>query len=132
MWDYVMKKIGARAPDVENADIHAAGRVLSADRTRATDRQAAATGRDSARKSGPRRARKRTLVCPVCSTPMVLDYIGKVEVDLCPDCGGIFLDRGELQEISGMDPSSYETARESGRYLIYTPHGMSNHVSNQD
>lgn len=39
----------------------------------------------------------KTLKCPVCRVPgFVVEYQG-VELDLCPDCGGVWFDRGELE-----------------------------------
>jgi Zn-finger nucleic acid-binding protein len=33
---------------------------------------------------------------------MEIDHHGETEVDLCPDCGGLWLDAGELEQIVGM------------------------------
>ena len=40
-------------------------------------------------------------VCPVCGVVMKKDYVadGSVLIDSCEKCGGIFLDRGELEKI---------------------------------
>ena len=38
-----------------------------------------------------------TLNCPKCSTPMDSKTIGKIVVDHCPGCSGIWFDEGELQ-----------------------------------
>lgn len=61
---------------------------------------------------------------------MQREFIGKVEIDRCPVCGGIFLDRGELETISHQNPSSYTPAQKSDHreYIVYTPHGLSDHV----
>jgi len=37
--------------------------------------------------------------CPVCKEPMVTLELNNVEIDYCFDCGGIWLDRGELEEL---------------------------------
>lgn len=42
--------------------------------------------------------------CPKCSAPMETRAIDDVEVDLCTSCGGMFLDDGEFQSFTGMDP----------------------------
>ena len=38
--------------------------------------------------------------CPICLTP-ALDarHSNGIEVDVCPDCGGVWLDRGELEKL---------------------------------
>lgn len=38
-------------------------------------------------------------LCPVCSEPLQSTPNGKVEIDCCPKCGGIWLDRGELEQL---------------------------------
>lgn len=37
--------------------------------------------------------------CPACSTRMRLYEKSGVEVDVCPSCKGVWLDRGELEKI---------------------------------
>lgn len=39
--------------------------------------------------------------CPVCKTPMAVLEFNDVEVDFCVDCGGIWLDAGELDLLFG-------------------------------
>jgi Zn-finger nucleic acid-binding protein len=41
----------------------------------------------------------RTVKCPMCQSPMDLRDKHGVEIDLCPRCRGIWLDRGELDRI---------------------------------
>ncbi|MCS7206094.1 MAG: zf-TFIIB domain-containing protein [Leptospiraceae bacterium] len=68
------------------------------------------------------RPQKRVLNCPVCKTPMRTRIFPntQIEVDECPNCKGIFLDKGELQEIMGYDLEIYQ---QNQTLLIYTPHG---------
>lgn len=56
--------------------------------------------------------------------------IGNVEVDQCPECMGIFLDRGELQALRGVEPSSYthDKKEREEHLLLYTPHGLTGHL----
>ena len=35
--------------------------------------------------------------CPVCSDPMVVLELDRIEVDYCLTCGGVWLDAGELE-----------------------------------
>lgn len=41
----------------------------------------------------------RTVSCPLCNADMVTRHRHGVELDLCPRCRGIWLDRGELDRI---------------------------------
>lgn len=35
--------------------------------------------------------------CPACRVPTYVVEYNQVELDLCPDCGGVWFDRGELE-----------------------------------
>ena len=37
--------------------------------------------------------------CPHCSVPLVMAERGGIEIDHCPTCRGVWLDRGELDKI---------------------------------
>ncbi|HPC83699.1 MAG TPA: zf-TFIIB domain-containing protein [Thermoanaerobaculaceae bacterium] len=37
--------------------------------------------------------------CPKCGTEMSMTSMHSIEVELCPGCGGIFLDAGELDKV---------------------------------
>lgn len=37
--------------------------------------------------------------CPVCKVPLVMSDRQRVEIDYCPQCRGVWLDRGELDKI---------------------------------
>jgi Zn-finger nucleic acid-binding protein len=37
--------------------------------------------------------------CPVCKIPLVMSDRQGVEIDYCPQCRGVWLDRGELDKI---------------------------------
>jgi uncharacterized protein len=37
--------------------------------------------------------------CPVCKIPLTMSERQGVEIDYCPQCRGIWLDRGELDKI---------------------------------
>lgn len=39
------------------------------------------------------------MLCPVCRTSLALSDRGGVEIDYCPSCRGVWLDRGELDKI---------------------------------
>lgn len=37
--------------------------------------------------------------CPACKTPLAMSDRQGVEIDYCPQCRGVWLDRGELDKI---------------------------------
>ena len=37
--------------------------------------------------------------CPSCSTPLTMSERQGIEIDYCPSCRGVWLDRGELDKI---------------------------------
>lgn len=40
------------------------------------------------------------MLCPVCkNTQLVMTERKSIEIDYCPDCRGVWLDRGELDKI---------------------------------
>lgn len=45
--------------------------------------------------------------CPVCTVPLVMSERQGVEIDYCPQCRGVWLDRGELDKI--IERSARET-----------------------
>lgn len=65
----------------------------------------------------------RILQCPVCHVPMERKIfpLSSIEIDECPSCKGIFLDKGELQELMGYD---IKTINDEDPIMIYTPHGF--------
>ena len=40
-----------------------------------------------------------SMLCPVCKTGLSMADRGGVEIDFCPSCRGVWLDRGELDKI---------------------------------
>jgi uncharacterized protein len=40
-----------------------------------------------------------SLLCPSCKTDLVMSERQGVEIDYCPKCRGVWLDRGELDKI---------------------------------
>lgn len=53
-----------------------------------------------------------TMLCPVCETGLSMSDRSGVEIDFCPTCRGVWLDRGELDKI--IERSMSPTAREMG------------------
>ncbi|GGB43399.1 hypothetical protein GCM10011380_36050 [Sphingomonas metalli] len=69
-------------------------------------------------------ARAQGLLCPVCRIDLTLADRQGVEIDYCPQCRGIWLDRGELDKIIERN-AAYEasvTAPQGGAgYAAPTP-----------
>jgi Zn-finger nucleic acid-binding protein len=47
--------------------------------------------------------------CPSCKVPLVMSDRQGIEIDYCPQCRGIWLDRGELDKI--IERSGIETQK---------------------
>jgi Zn-finger nucleic acid-binding protein len=48
--------------------------------------------------------------CPVCkTTDLLMTERRSIEVDYCPDCRGVWLDRGELDKLIAQDAASHDT-----------------------
>jgi len=45
------------------------------------------------------------MTCPKCQSPMRKHKRNGVTIDQCPKCHGIFLDRGELEQLIGAESS---------------------------
>jgi Zn-finger nucleic acid-binding protein len=43
------------------------------------------------------------LTCVKCTSVLDKATVGGIEVDLCPDCGGLWLDAGEIERLGGAD-----------------------------
>lgn len=59
--------------------------------------------------------------CPVCNIALTMADKSGVEIDYCPKCRGVWLDRGELDKIierasEAQTPAGREPYETSGRY----------------
>lgn len=56
--------------------------------------------------------------CPACNTELKMSERQGIEIDYCPQCRGVWLDRGELDKIiERAAPASFENHRdEDDRY----------------
>lgn len=59
--------------------------------------------------SNPTTSRTQGMLCPVCRVDLVLADRQGIEIDYCPQCRGIWLDRGELDKIIERN-AAYEAA----------------------
>ena len=58
-----------------------------------------------------------TRICPCCGSNMVKHFSGikiEVTIDSCYNCGGVFLDRGELEKIR----AEYNTEKERSKDVV--------------
>lgn len=135
MWNYLVKKIIPKRPGKEISAVHAPAPVVSAARERRVDREKGDETSVAEKRTPAGKIEvtpKRQLHCPVCATEMQIVNFDRVEIDQCPHCGGIFLDKGELKAITHFELSSYEPGIPEKKILIYTPHGMTDHVRPQE
>ncbi|QHB32708.1 hypothetical protein F0T03_11355 [Yersinia canariae] len=70
--------------------------------------------------------------CPVCKdTQLVMSERKSIEIDYCPNCRGVWLDRGELDKIieksaeSAPAATSYSEPRSNDRERERDSHGYS-------
>ena len=42
---------------------------------------------------------KQGMLCPICRVDLVMSERQGVEIDYCPQCRGVWLDRGELDKV---------------------------------
>lgn len=54
--------------------------------------------------------------CPICNVSLLLSDKQGIEIDYCPKCRGIWLDRGELEKIIERS-ASYDTAPSPARVI---------------
>ena len=64
--------------------------------------------------------------CPVCSVPLTMSERQGIEIDYCPQCRGVWLDRGELDKLiersSAVEAPPYVEAPRSGSGEPYRGH----------
>ena len=60
------------------------------------------------------------MLCPNCKTTLLISDKQGVEVDYCPNCRGIWLDRGELEKIMERSAQHYSrTENDESDYKKY-------------
>ncbi|MCC6410369.1 MAG: zf-TFIIB domain-containing protein [Saprospiraceae bacterium] len=61
--------------------------------------------------------------CPTCNMPLAMTERSGVEIDYCPQCRGIWLDRGELDKIIERSAQEYKPAAPHSDHKPYDkPH----------
>jgi len=60
--------------------------------------------------------------CPVCVTvDLIMSERSQIEIDYCPNCRGVWLDRGELDKILDKATSSQPSSQPPGRQDFRQP-----------
>ncbi|HVK36958.1 MAG TPA: zf-TFIIB domain-containing protein [Candidatus Kapabacteria bacterium] len=67
--------------------------------------------------------------CPACNVSLLMSERSGVEIDYCPQCRGVWLDRGELDKI--IERSAEETNYEGGKRYEREHRGSSHDASYQ-
>ena len=81
--------------------------------------------------SGGRAAHKAAgLLCPSCRVDLVMSERQGVEIDYCPRCRGVWLDRGELDKI--LERSAAELAQAQPAAQPMTPPPPQDHRRDHD
>ena len=60
--------------------------------------------------------------CPTCDTRMRIVNKYGVEIDICPDCKGVWLDRGELEKIIELISSDSSESIQDGKRMSDASH----------
>lgn len=63
--------------------------------------------------------------CPVCRVPLAMSDRQGVEIDYCPQCRGVWLDRGELDKILERSTAAAPAPRAAPSYA---QHGGQQHA----
>ncbi len=63
--------------------------------------------------------------CPVCRVPLAMSDRQGIEIDYCPQCRGVWLDRGELDKIveRSAAPAPSATPPQATSQVPYPPQG---------
>ena len=52
--------------------------------------------------------------CPNCNIPLVMTDRSGIEIDYCPECRGVWLDRGELDKIIERSSQNIKNVQHDG------------------
>lgn len=77
-------------------------------------------------------AASQGMLCPVCKVTLSISERQGVEIDFCPQCRGVWLDRGELDKIierseSAAPPQPRDEGRPRASERDYDEHYRSGH-----
>ena len=69
--------------------------------------------------------------CPICKVPLVMDDKQGIEIDYCPKCRGIWLDRGELEKIIERSNQPYPP-QQQGNFFTDNSRPFGHHEEHHD
>ena len=73
------------------------------------------------------------MLCPVCKTDLKISERQGIEIDYCSTCGGIWLDRGELDKLIDRSALEYRSVEHSREYQNdYSHNRQNNHGDEHD
>jgi Zn-finger nucleic acid-binding protein len=67
-----------------------------------------------------------SLLCPVCRVDLVMSERQNIEIDYCPKCRGVWLDRGELDKIIERSAAEAQPVSQPNPPTSFLPPGGSN------
>jgi uncharacterized protein YbaR (Trm112 family) len=67
-----------------------------------------------------------SLLCPVCRVDLVMSERQNIEIDYCPKCRGVWLDRGELDKIIERSAAEAQPGLQPNPPSSFLPPGVSN------
>jgi Zn-finger nucleic acid-binding protein len=70
--------------------------------------------------------------CPRCNTNLTISNTHGIEIDYCPNCRGVWLDRGELEKILERSDSYGSSYTGSNEHHNYTEHHRDQHHDRHD
>ena len=68
------------------------------------------------------------MTCPICRVPLAMSERQGIEIDYCPQCRGVWLDRGELDKIiersASAEPPGGEAPLKGSGQDPWSPSGL--------
>ena len=62
------------------------------------------------------------MLCPICNVDLLLAERQGIEIDYCPKCRGVWLDRGELEKIMERSDSEIQSFPERENRNLRSEH----------
>ncbi len=68
--------------------------------------------------------------CPICAVDLLMSEKKGVEIDYCPKCRGVWLDRGELEKIIELSVQPYP--QQAPGNVVYAAPGQDRYYQEHD
>jgi Zn-finger nucleic acid-binding protein len=69
------------------------------------------------------------MICPRCNTNLAISNTQGIEIDYCPNCRGVWLDRGELEKIIERSSPYGSPYMDSNEHHNYNDHHHDKHYN---